>query len=108
MRSLFELDDDFDEKMFQKQVAVLKGQWFNIIRALKDPSSGPIDLVAMERIVVNQEEIVIEFNEKILQSRCEFGKNKRSNSLDAISNIDTRTTPIERDQTWKQKVKSRL
>ncbi|CAO3689512.1 hypothetical protein G6F70_002849 [Rhizopus microsporus] len=108
MRSLFELDDDFDEKMFQKQVAVLKGQGFNIIRALKDPSSGPIDLVAMERIVVNQEEIVIEFNEKILQSRCEFGKNKRSNSLDAISNIDTRTTPIERDQTWKQKVKSRL
>ncbi|OAD07040.1 hypothetical protein MUCCIDRAFT_120581, partial [Mucor lusitanicus CBS 277.49] len=47
MRALFELDDDFDEKMFQKQMAVLKGQGYNIIRTLKDPAAGPIDLVAM-------------------------------------------------------------
>ncbi|CEP14748.1 hypothetical protein [Parasitella parasitica] len=69
MRALFELDDDFDEKMFQKQMAVLKGQGYNIIRTLKDPAAGPIDLVAMQRVVINQEEVLIEYDEHILQSR---------------------------------------
>ncbi|KAG1209195.1 hypothetical protein G6F35_010740 [Rhizopus arrhizus] len=113
MRGLFELDDDFDERMFQRQMAVLKGQGFNIVRALKDPSAGPIDLVAMERVVIKQEEILIEFSEKALQSRCDFGyriPNKRSNSLDAIANsiMTNNTRTVERDQNWRQKVKNRL
>lgn len=69
MRSLFEMDDDFDEKMFQKQMAVLKGQGYNILRTLKDPSAGPVDLVAMQRVVINQEEILIEYDQKKLVSR---------------------------------------
>ncbi|KAG2234549.1 phosphatidylinositol 3 and 4-kinase-domain-containing protein, partial [Thamnidium elegans] len=69
MRSLFEMDDDFDEKMFQKQMAVLKGQGYNILRTLKDPSAGPVDLVAMQRVVINQEEILIEYDERTLTSR---------------------------------------
>lgn len=69
MRSLFEMDDDFDEKMFQKQMAVLKGQGYNIVRTLKDPSAGPVDLVAMQRVVINQEEILIEYDERTLTSR---------------------------------------
>lgn len=69
MRSLFEMDDDFDEKMFQKQMAVLKGQGYNIVLTLKDPSAGPVDLVAMQRVVINQEEILIEYDERTLTSR---------------------------------------
>ncbi|KAI7890843.1 phosphatidylinositol 3 and 4-kinase-domain-containing protein, partial [Mucor mucedo] len=69
MRSLFEMDDDFDEKMFQKQMAVLKGQGYNILRTLKDPSAGPVDLVGMQRVVINQEEILIEYDLKKLASR---------------------------------------
>ncbi|KAI8640407.1 phosphatidylinositol 3 and 4-kinase-domain-containing protein [Parasitella parasitica] len=69
MRALFEMDDDFDEKMFQKQMAVLKGQGYNIIRTLKDPAAGPIDLVAMQRVVINQEEVLIEYDDHVLQSR---------------------------------------
>lgn len=69
MRHLFELDDDFDERMFQKQMAVLKGQGFNIVRTLSNPSAGPVDLVAMQRVVVRQEEILIEYDERALQTR---------------------------------------
>jgi hypothetical protein len=69
MRQLFELDDDFDERMFQKQMAVLKGQGFNIVRTLSNLSAGPVDLVAMQRVVVRQEEILIEYDERALQSR---------------------------------------
>ncbi|CAO3701378.1 unnamed protein product [Rhizopus stolonifer] len=110
MRSLFELDNDFDERMFQRQMGVLKGQGFNIIRTLKESSAGPIDLVAMERVVVKQEEILIEYSEKALQSRCDFGERRRStrsNSLDAISN-NANTQPIKRDKNRQERVKSRL
>ncbi|RCH94756.1 phosphatidyl inositol kinase, partial [Rhizopus stolonifer] len=100
MRALFELDDDFDEKMFQKQMAVLKGQGFNIVRTLKDPHAGPIDLVTMQRVVINQEEIVIEYDERALshvdstpivsdtkrkQQRPRKLRTQRSTSFDVIS-----------------------
>lgn len=79
MRSLFEMDDDFDEKMFQKQMAVLKGQGYNIVRTLKDPSAGPVDLVAMQRVVINQEEILIEYDERKLSSRDLHVNNQHTN-----------------------------
>jgi hypothetical protein len=116
MRTLFELDDDFDEKMFQKQMAVLKGQGFNIVRTLKDENAGPIDLVAMERVVINQEEVLIEYDEAILQKRDlhhspQRLRTKRSSSFDIIS-----TTSFEQDlqpsrsntKKWKDKVRSGL
>ncbi|KAI8986428.1 phosphatidylinositol 3 and 4-kinase-domain-containing protein [Pilobolus umbonatus] len=69
MRSLFELDDDFDERMFQKQMQVLKGQGYNIVRVLSNPAATPIDLVTMERVVVKQKEVLIEYDERVLQTR---------------------------------------
>lgn len=90
MRSLFEMDDDFDEKMFQKQMAVLKGQGYNIVRTLKDPSAGPVDLVAMQRVVINQEEILIEYDERMLTSRdlhkTQQRRNKQQQQQD--TNVD--------------------
>ncbi|KAI8381001.1 phosphatidylinositol 3 and 4-kinase-domain-containing protein [Radiomyces spectabilis] len=69
LRELFMVDSDFDEKMFSRQMSVLKGQGYNIVRTLKDPTSTPLDLVAAERVVVNQEEILIEYDERILNER---------------------------------------
>ncbi|CAO3608650.1 unnamed protein product [Mucor fragilis] len=88
MRALFELDDDFDEKMFQKQMAVLKGQGYNIIRTLKDPAAGPIDLVAMQRVVINQEEVLIEYDDRILQSRGLHLQTPASNPPTSSSAMD--------------------
>jgi hypothetical protein len=44
MRKLFEIDEDFNEDMFQAQMAVLKGQGWNIVESLKQPEEGPIEL----------------------------------------------------------------
>lgn len=90
LRVLFELDDDFDEKMFQKQIAVLKGQGYNIVRTLKNPLAGPIDLVAMQRVVIHQDEVVIEYDERTIQQRSQQTKPRRlraqrSTSFDVIS-----------------------
>ncbi|KAI8882855.1 hypothetical protein K501DRAFT_250578 [Backusella circina FSU 941] len=125
MRALFEMDDDFDEKMFQRQMAVLKGQGFNIVRTLKDENAGPIDLVAMERVVINQEEVLIEYDESILQKRDLHQashsprrlRTKRSTSFDIISTTSFdedleravgRSSVPPRTKKWKDKVRSGL
>ncbi|KAI8137082.1 phosphatidylinositol 3 and 4-kinase-domain-containing protein [Fennellomyces sp. T-0311] len=89
LRELFKTDSDFDERMFQRQMAVLKGQGFNIVRALSDPNATPMDLVATERVLVNQEEILIEYDERLIQKRSPQQKQsprrlktKRSTSFD--------------------------
>lgn len=69
LHEMFQLDSDFDEHMFQRQMAVLKGQGFNIVRALSDPNASPLDLVSTERVVVNQEEILIEYDENLIKQR---------------------------------------
>lgn len=88
MRSLFEMDDDFDEKMFQKQIAVLKGQGYNIVRTLMDPNAGPVDLVAMQRVIINQEEILIEYDERKLTSR-DLQHAQRQQQEDSTAIINT-------------------
>ena len=69
LRDLFKTDSDFDERMFQRQMAVLKGQGFNIVRALSDPNATPLDLVATERVLVHQEEILIEYDQEMIRQR---------------------------------------
>ncbi|KAI9320993.1 phosphatidylinositol 3 and 4-kinase-domain-containing protein [Dichotomocladium elegans] len=69
MRELFQNDADFDEQMFERQMAVLKGQGFNIVRVLSNPNASPLDLVATERVLVNQEEILIEYDEDLIRQR---------------------------------------
>ncbi|OZJ06036.1 hypothetical protein BZG36_01126 [Bifiguratus adelaidae] len=62
LRQLFETDPDFDERMFLRQVAVLKGQGWNLVQTLKDPKAGPLDLVARDRYVVWEEEVTVQIN----------------------------------------------
>lgn len=52
LRELFELDTDFKERMFAKQMAVLKGQAFNVVETLKCPDLGPLELTRRPRVHV--------------------------------------------------------
>ena len=52
LRALFEQDTDFKERMFQKQMAVLKGQAFNVVETLKSPDQGPLELTRRTRVHV--------------------------------------------------------
>jgi hypothetical protein len=106
MRSLFEMDDDFDEKMFQKQMAVLKGQGYNIIRTLKDPSAGPVDLVAMQRVVINQEEILIEYDEKMLTSRDLHVHQRDQQQQDANVDISDALTLLKSTSSKSRKLRT--
>lgn len=52
LKEIFELDSDFKDRMYAKQLAVLKGQAFNVIETLKSPDQGPLELTRRTRVHV--------------------------------------------------------
>ncbi|RPA94480.1 hypothetical protein L873DRAFT_1701007 [Choiromyces venosus 120613-1] len=59
LRRLFEQDSDFKERMFQRQIAVLKGQAFNVVETLKTPDQGPLELTRRTRVHVWDDEMEV-------------------------------------------------
>ncbi|USW53348.1 Putative phosphatidylinositol 3-/4-kinase, catalytic domain, phosphatidylinositol 3/4-kinase [Septoria linicola] len=52
LRQCFEIDVDFQEKMFARQMAVMKGQAWNVVETLKTPDHGPLELTRRNRVHV--------------------------------------------------------
>ncbi|KAJ9629612.1 Phosphatidylinositol 4-kinase LSB6 [Taxawa tesnikishii (nom. ined.)] len=52
LRRCFEQDDAFNEKMFARQIAVMKGQAWNVVETLKTPDHGPLELTRRARVCV--------------------------------------------------------
>lgn len=52
LRDCFELDADFKERMFARQIAVMKGQAWNVVETLKTPDHGPLELTRRNRVCV--------------------------------------------------------
>lgn len=59
LRKLFEQDADFKERMFQRQLAVLKGQAWNVVETLKAPDQGPLELTRRTRVHVWDDEMEV-------------------------------------------------
>ncbi|KAF3937265.1 hypothetical protein ABW19_dt0200046 [Dactylella cylindrospora] len=59
LKEIFKLDTDFKERMWAKQLAVLKGQAFNIVETLKSPDQGPLELTRRTRVHVWDDEMDI-------------------------------------------------
>ncbi|KAB8337247.1 hypothetical protein FH972_021549 [Carpinus fangiana] len=45
-------DSDFQERMFARQIAVMKGQAWNVVETLKTPDHGPLELTRRARVCV--------------------------------------------------------
>ena len=52
LRRVFSQDSDFQEKMFAKQIAVMKGQAWNVVETLKTADHGPLELTRRTRVCV--------------------------------------------------------
>ncbi|KAJ9501000.1 Phosphatidylinositol 4-kinase LSB6 [Exophiala xenobiotica] len=52
LRRVFALDDDFKESMFARQIAVMKGQAWNVVETLKQDDHGPLELTRRTRVCV--------------------------------------------------------
>jgi len=49
---VFALDADFKESMFARQMAVMKGQAWNVVETLKQDDHGPLELTRRTRVCV--------------------------------------------------------
>ena len=52
LRRVFSQDSDFKEKMFARQIAVMKGQAWNVVETLKVQDHGPLELTRRARVCV--------------------------------------------------------
>ncbi|KAI9731154.1 MAG: phosphatidyl inositol kinase [Cirrosporium novae-zelandiae] len=52
LRRIFSQDSDFKESMFARQIAVMKGQAWNVVETLKTPDHGPLELTRRTRVCV--------------------------------------------------------
>lgn len=59
LRQVFEQDSDFKERMFEGQIAVMKGQAWNVVETLKNPDHGPLELTRRTRVCVWDELVEI-------------------------------------------------
>ncbi|SCU78754.1 LAME_0A05666g1_1 [Lachancea meyersii CBS 8951] len=55
MTAQFGCDAEFKGRMWKKQWSVLKGQAFNVVETLKNPTQGPLELVRRTRTLVIDE-----------------------------------------------------
>jgi phosphatidylinositol 4-kinase type 2 len=52
LRKVFSQDADFQERMFARQIAVMKGQAWNVVETLKLHDHGPLELTRRARVCV--------------------------------------------------------
>jgi phosphatidylinositol 4-kinase type 2 len=52
LRKVFMLDPDFQERMFARQIAVMKGQAWNVVETLKTQDHGPLELTRRAKVCV--------------------------------------------------------
>ncbi|RFU28562.1 hypothetical protein B7463_g7767, partial [Scytalidium lignicola] len=52
LRRVFSQDADFQERMFARQIAVMKGQAWNVVETLKTADHGPLELTRRTRVCV--------------------------------------------------------
>lgn len=52
LRQVFSQDADFKESMFARQIAVMKGQAWNVVETLKHSDHGPLELTRRTRVCV--------------------------------------------------------
>ncbi|KAH9485374.1 Phosphatidylinositol 4-kinase lsb6 [Psilocybe cubensis] len=59
LERLFAVDPDFHPKMFARQLAVIKGQAWNIVQSLKHKDEGPLELTRRTKVLVWNDEMEI-------------------------------------------------
>ncbi|KAG0196141.1 phosphatidyl inositol kinase, partial [Mortierella sp. GBA30] len=95
LRRLFSIDSDFDQGMFDKQMAVMKGQGWNIVETLKNLDHGPIDLCRRVAVVVWDEEVTLEAGVSLSPPAVGNGENDQGRAQGQSLGRDQMYTTIQ-------------
>ena len=63
LRKSFAIDPDFNIRMFERQMAVMKGQAWNIVECLKHEEEGPLELCRRQKALVWDEPVQVLWDE---------------------------------------------
>ncbi|KAF8070167.1 phosphatidylinositol 3 and 4-kinase-domain-containing protein [Lyophyllum atratum] len=83
LEKLFAVDPDFHPKMFRRQLAVIKGQAWNIVQSLKHSDEGPLELTRRKPALVWDDDL--EISDDILESQNISGPATSSPTTSASS-----------------------
>jgi phosphatidylinositol 4-kinase type 2 len=78
LRKIFAQDADFQERMFARQIAVMKGQAWNVVETLKMADHGPLELTRRARVCVWDDLVDIPV---AIPMRVPSAETRRTNSL---------------------------
>ncbi|KZO97570.1 hypothetical protein CALVIDRAFT_479867 [Calocera viscosa TUFC12733] len=59
LRKIMAVDPDFNEKLFNRQMAVMKGQGWNIVQSLQHVDEGPLELTRRTKVLIWDDEVQI-------------------------------------------------
>lgn len=62
LRQIFQIDSDFNEKIFQRQMAILRGQIYNVVQSLQKGES-PLQLIERPLLLIEEEDQLISDDE---------------------------------------------
>ena len=85
LRKCFERDSDFSEKMYARQIAVMKGQAWNVVETLKTKDHGPLELCRRARVCVWDD--IVEIPVVVPMQRPSEEQRRKRNNLPARHGI---------------------
>lgn len=87
LRKVFAQDVDFQERMFARQIAVMKGQAWNVVETLKISDHGPLELTRRARVCVWDD--LVDIPVAVPMTRPSFEMRRR---------LDTETNRVTEDE----------
>jgi phosphatidylinositol 4-kinase type 2 len=76
LRRVFAQDSDFKESMFARQIAVMKGQAWNVVETLKQHDHGPLELTRRTRVCVWDDLVDIPVAIPLTRPSAEFSRRR--------------------------------
>ncbi|KAF2820981.1 hypothetical protein CC86DRAFT_470788 [Ophiobolus disseminans] len=105
LRKCFSQDADFKERMYAKQIAVMKGQAWNVVETLKTPDLGPLELTRRARVCVWDDIVEIPIavplrapSAEMRRKQQQLGRSQRLDEEHEEMDITAVSTPLQKPQ----------
>ena len=103
LRKCFSQDADFKERMYAKQIAVMKGQAWNVVETLKLPDHGPLELTRRARVCVWDDLVDIPIAVPLRAPSAEMRRRNNRHRQESVAeheemDITAQSTPPQKPQ----------